>query len=765
MKSFLKRVVFFIKRIFRFPDSSTMRWKLYSKAPVTVYTTEPEKFSTHPHVVDVRGTTHRHSLAISLISTVYNEAKNIDRWLESIEQQTLSPDEVVIVDGGSTDGTPQRIVEYSKKSKLKICLIEQKSGYSEGRNIAIRQARGPIIAVTDAGTLLNPDWLYYLTLPFELNPAVQVVAGWYKPIIQSDFHQRLAKKTTMANANDVWIDEFLPSSRSIAVRKEELEKINLYPEWITSAGEDALLDIELKATCQNWAFAPDAIVEWLLRDTLTAVYHQFYSWNRGGGEIGYNSFYIQHLRNIYRAWGELLFVSWLSFAVLLAVFTHYLALSALVSFFIVVVLALLWAYRKSPGHDPLQRIQNFSLQRVIEIGSLRGFQRGEKNRAHLFLKRYSEMQGDAVLVISPYSIHDRRIDKTLLNRMIWMAQMKIRIVHIHTNPSEKNEPYWYAFHPDWLEEHSIDEFDVNDFLQANRILLRKRYRIVQISGAPASLSLVRKLDRHFPPKAVIALVSSGADNNLCDPQNKLNHERDMCSRADSVLVQNDDVKRYLSDLSIDPVRIAVIPDLNFYFHTQTVISSPGWRTRMQQTRFYLWQKATRFYLANHWIGKIPSYRLRHAFFRRFLHYRIGKQSSIAMDCFFTGDVIEIGNNTIINRRCYLDGRMGLYIGDNVSISPEVYLLTLQHEPDDPSFSTKGGSVYIDDRAWIGVRAIILPGVHIGEGAVVAAGSLVNKDVPPFTIVGGMPAKPLKDRNPKLTYNLRFYPFYDTDIQA
>ena len=136
-----------------------------------------------------------------------------------------------------------------------------------------------------------------------------------------------------------------------------------------------------------------------------------------------------------------------------------------------------------------------------------------------------------------------------------------------------------------------------------------------------------------------------------------------------------------------------------------------------------------------------------------------------MNCFFTGDVIEIGNNTIINRQCYLDGRMGLYIGDNVSISPEVYILTLQHDPDDPYFSTKGGSVHIDDRVWIGVRAIILPGVHIGEGAVIAAGSLVNKDVAPFTIVGGIPAKPLKERSPKLFYNLRFFPYYDTDIHG
>ena len=227
-----------IKRVFNFPDKGKLKWSLYSKAPVTVYTTEPEKFSNHLHVVNIQGISVQHKISISLVATVFNEAENIIRWLESIECQTFLPDEVVIVDGGSTDGTPQLIDEIAKKTKLNIRLIIKKSKYSEGRNIAIQHAGGPIIAVTDAGTLLDPNWLHYLTLPFEINPSTQVVAGWYKPVIQSNFHRRLAKKTTFANAYEVWIDEFLPSSRSIAVRKEELEKINLYPDWITSAGEE-----------------------------------------------------------------------------------------------------------------------------------------------------------------------------------------------------------------------------------------------------------------------------------------------------------------------------------------------------------------------------------------------------------------------------------------------------------------------------------------------------------------------------------------------
>jgi maltose O-acetyltransferase len=178
--------------------------------------------------------------------------------------------------------------------------------------------------------------------------------------------------------------------------------------------------------------------------------------------------------------------------------------------------------------------------------------------------------------------------------------------------------------------------------------------------------------------------------------------------------------------------------------------------------------ATKYYVANHIIAKIPSYTIRHWYYRKFFNFRIGRDSSIAMDTFLTGYAsgcsIEIGSNTVINRRCYLDGRVGIRIGNNVNISPEVYVLTLQHDPQSPDFACKGGPVVIDDYAWIGVRAIILPGVHIGEGAVVAAAAVVNKDVPPYVMVAGVPAVPRKERIEELKYTTRFRPFYDTDIE-
>jgi acetyltransferase-like isoleucine patch superfamily enzyme len=115
--------------------------------------------------------------------------------------------------------------------------------------------------------------------------------------------------------------------------------------------------------------------------------------------------------------------------------------------------------------------------------------------------------------------------------------------------------------------------------------------------------------------------------------------------------------------------------------------------------------------------------------------------------------MKIGNNTIIGHKAMLDARMGLYIGNNVNLSNEVMIWTLHHDYNSPDFAQTGAQVTIDDYAWICSRAIILPGVHIGKGAVVAAGAVVTRDVAPFTVVGGTPAKKIADRNRDLSYNL------------
>lgn len=165
------------------------------------------------------------------------------------------------------------------------------------------------------------------------------------------------------------------------------------------------------------------------------------------------------------------------------------------------------------------------------------------------------------------------------------------------------------------------------------------------------------------------------------------------------------------------------------------------------------------WLYNDLISHLPSRRLRLMVLHSWLN-RVGRCSNVQMHCrFLHGPGVLLGDRTVVNHGCLLDGRrFPIQVGSDVSIGPEAAILTLGHDPRSPAFSDRGGPVLIGDRAWIGYRAIVLPGVSIGEGAVVGAGAVVSRNVPPFTIVAGNPARPIGTRPADLVYLLHYRPF-------
>jgi len=154
----------------------------------------------------------------------------------------------------------------------------------------------------------------------------------------------------------------------------------------------------------------------------------------------------------------------------------------------------------------------------------------------------------------------------------------------------------------------------------------------------------------------------------------------------------------------------------------------------------------RLYFCNYWLSRIPSHRFRLWYYRTIMGFTIGKGSSIFMNCKFDcAKGLTIGINSTINPNCRIDPRGNIIIGNNVSISEDVIILTADHDMNSESFGGRNKKTVIDDFVWIGTRVMLLPGVKIGKGAIIAAGAIVTKDVDSFSVMAGIPAKIIKQR--------------------
>ena len=230
-------------------------------------------------------------MQISLIATVKNEREALPRLLASLAAQTRQPDEIVIVDGGSTDGTLDVLRDAAMRLPLRV-LIEPGANISRGRNLAIHAATGDVICSTDAGVRLDECWVEELVKPLDggqktddgtdLPLSFDVVSGFFVPDPHGAFETALAA-TTLPVLADIRPEFFLPSSRSVAFRKSAWQKINGYPEWLDFC-EDLIFDFDLQRAGFRFAFAPRAIAHFRPRSSLRSFYKQYYQYARGDGK-------------------------------------------------------------------------------------------------------------------------------------------------------------------------------------------------------------------------------------------------------------------------------------------------------------------------------------------------------------------------------------------------------------------------------------------------------------------------------------------------
>lgn len=153
------------------------------------------------------------------------------------------------------------------------------------------------------------------------------------------------------------------------------------------------------------------------------------------------------------------------------------------------------------------------------------------------------------------------------------------------------------------------------------------------------------------------------------------------------------------------------------------------------------------------VGKIPSHWVRMLFYKYVFQMSIGDKVVIYAKCRFRYPCkISIGDGSIIGDDSWIDGRGGLQIGDDCNLSSEVRIWTAQHNVQSPDFSYEQKPVVIDNRAWISSNTVILPGIHVGEGAVIASGAVVTKNVEAYGIYAGVPAQRIGTRNSDIQYH-------------
>jgi glycosyltransferase involved in cell wall biosynthesis len=213
----------------------------------------------------------------SIVITVFNEEENVAKLLESLLTQTKKPDEIVIVDGGSRDKTVEIIRHFQKKNK-KIKLLVEKCSRAKGRNLGIDIARNELVVLTDAGCIAHKNWLERMIEPFK-NKEVDMVAGFYKMTGKTAFQKALSFFLgVLPSQFDV---NFLPSTRSVAIKKELWLKVGGFSEKLTDTAEDTMFNYKVVQSGANIARVKNATVEWGMPRTLREAFNKMFLYAKG----------------------------------------------------------------------------------------------------------------------------------------------------------------------------------------------------------------------------------------------------------------------------------------------------------------------------------------------------------------------------------------------------------------------------------------------------------------------------------------------------
>jgi glycosyltransferase involved in cell wall biosynthesis len=220
-------------------------------------------------------------LKLSLCITIRNEQKSLASLINSLLAQSRLPDEIIAVDGGSTDGTVELLYAYAaRQARLRVIELDG-ANIAEGRNFAIANAAHDYIASADGGVEYPRSWLANLTQPLEVNPDVDVVCGYFEAKPET-FFEECVEAVLYPTRNLVDWNKFLPSCRSVAFKRKVWEDLGGYAEWLPRGiSEDAHFFIRARKAGYCFAYAPDATCYWRPRRNFSEVFKQYFYYTRG----------------------------------------------------------------------------------------------------------------------------------------------------------------------------------------------------------------------------------------------------------------------------------------------------------------------------------------------------------------------------------------------------------------------------------------------------------------------------------------------------
>jgi glycosyltransferase involved in cell wall biosynthesis len=423
---------------------------LDDRSQVTLYSDNEDIFPGYAPRQPLKGL-EREPVKVTLVTTVKNEAENAKAWLKQLEHQSRVPDEVILLEGGSRDNTYEILEEYAKSTPLNLKLLKKPGlNIATRRNLGAQMAMYPVIAMTDFGCSLRRDWLEKIIIPFEHNPDMELVAGWYQATSKSRLGE-WAKYELIPRLGDIHPQSFLPACRSIAFKKSTWEKVGGFAEWLTKTGEDTYFDLQLKQVARNWAFVPDAQVVWHAPSTVKGIWDKLSSWTAGDGESGAYAprlweQTVESYRNAiltFLGFGAAVVALWVNLPLGIFVILSWLGL----------VLFSLWFEGRGRGV-----IIGGLLKRFGRAARVDGFLRGFKNRPAALARRYADVTG-VVLFLTGVPIDDTGGGARGTQIALELLRRGNLVIFVHKFPKQESVDLELDFSHERLLHFPSDEFD------------------------------------------------------------------------------------------------------------------------------------------------------------------------------------------------------------------------------------------------------------------------------------------------------------------